>query len=53
MTIHSPARAAAALPAQAAQPPEPQPPEQPFDHVRKHPPGCYWDLRDCRWVCHP
>ena len=52
MTIHSPERAAATLPAQAASA-EPQPPEQPVDHVRKHPSGCYWDVRDCRWVCRP
>ena len=23
------------------------------DHVRTHGVRCYWDLRECRWECHP
>jgi hypothetical protein len=26
-------------------------PTEPVDHVRRHGARCYWDHRECCWVC--
>ncbi len=43
-------RTTAAVPAQGG-PVEPPVEPAPVDHVRTHAVTCYWDFRECGWVC--
>lgn len=44
---------AVTVPAQAGPPQTETQTKTRVDHVSAHATGCYWDHRECRWVCRP